>query len=53
MRKRKKQPIEQAIRRIIKSTEKWALYKLDGLVKSPCIVMPDLIRHDEPVESTE
>jgi hypothetical protein len=28
------------------------LVKLDGFVKSPLTVMPDLIRHPEPVEFT-
>jgi len=32
--------------------EKFLVDKLDGFVKSPIIVMPDLIRHPEPVEFT-
>jgi len=28
------------------------LFKHDGFVKSPIIVMPDLIRRPEPIEST-
>jgi len=34
-----------------KMTFYWTI-KIDGFVKSPIIVMPDLIRHPEPVEFT-
>jgi hypothetical protein len=34
------------------NTPKKAAPIVDGLVKSPLIVMPDLIRHPEPIEFT-
>ena len=37
--------------KVIEDKRKEAV-KFDGLVKSPRIVMPDLIRHPEPIEFT-